>query len=228
MQIKKNGRGESYSDNADYLDDANVTRGVPAFEAPEPITRQRREPEQEQAPVESPVAAAPRQIESVIDAHSTFDGRYEAGQDLRVLGTMSGELVCRGLLTIEQGAAAKARIQARDAMVHGQVEGDIVCSGRLLLSATAVVNGTIKAGSLVVEEGASIAGTVQTASAATAPAPAAVPTPIAQAEKPEAAAPAAESADASRSTRWNRATRDVPNFAIVSSDERASTTLDRN
>ncbi|HMO97257.1 MAG TPA: polymer-forming cytoskeletal protein, partial [Tepidiformaceae bacterium] len=99
---------------------------------------------------------------SLVDRHSSFDGRYETDHDLRVQGSISGEVVCRGLLTIEHEASARARIHARDAHIRGRLEGDIVCSGKLLLAATAVVTGTLKAPVLVVEEGASLSGSVDT------------------------------------------------------------------
>ncbi|MCA9863832.1 MAG: polymer-forming cytoskeletal protein, partial [Thermomicrobiales bacterium] len=66
----------------------------------------------------------------MFDAASSFDGRYEAGDDLVVLGNATGELICRGRLTIEKEASVKAKIQAHEAHVLGRVEGDIICSGR--------------------------------------------------------------------------------------------------
>ena len=71
-------------------------------------------------------------------------------------------MICRGTLTIEHEASARARINARDAHIKGRLEGDVVCSGRLLLSATATVTGTLKAPVLVVEEGATLSGSIDT------------------------------------------------------------------
>ena len=154
--------------------------------------------------------------ESVIDRHSSFDGHFETEQDLRVEGTISGEVTCRGLLSVEREATARAKIQAHDAHIHGRVEGDIVCTGRLQLASTAHVTGTLKAAVLVVEEGATVSGTVDTTnSPATARKS---PAPVAAAEDPAASR---EPATVTRTTR-----RDLPSFAIVSSDDRA--TADRN
>lgn len=205
---------------------------APAFEGAEGVVRRGRDDEGE-----SPAVA--RRAESVIDAGSSFDGRYEAGEDLRILGSVSGEIVCRGVLTIEKDAKAKARIEAREAIVRGTCDGDIVCSGRLILAGTAVINGTIKAASFVVEEGATITGTVQTTpmgSPADVAAPAATTAPIPlKGDKASATAAAAaeETTDAAPSgrgsgnARWTSRNREAPNFALVSSEERAAT-LDRN
>jgi cytoskeletal protein CcmA (bactofilin family) len=129
------------------------------------------------------------------------------------MGTVSGEIVCKGVLTIEQNATAKARIEAREATIRGRVDGDIVCSGRLLIASTAHVTGTIKAGALVVEDGASIRGNIETASAASADDD--LPSSRAQ-RKAERGEPDAAAAGAGR---WTRS-RDVPTFALVSSDDR--------
>lgn len=183
-----------------------------------------------QATARTTRAASNARVESVIDVHSKFDGKYETDQDLRVEGTVSGEILCRGLLTIESEATANAKIQTHDAAIRGRVDGEIVCTGRLLLTATAVVTGTLKAATLVVEEGASLRGTVETAqdtpvplvtrvnrAAATAPA----------AEPPATSDEAVGEAPASTTTTRNGSrSREVPSFALVSSEERS--TLDRN
>ncbi len=168
---------------------------------------------------------------SVIDENSSFDGRFEAVQDMVVLGTISGEIVCKGLLTIEREATAKARIQSRDAHILGRVEGDIVCSGRLVLAASSNVSGTIKAAALVVEEGARISGSVETSASpsldltsslrpAVVAAPASTKKVAEPVAEPTAAAVQAAPAAAGGSTaRWTRS-REVPSFALVSSEDR--------
>ena len=76
-----------------------------------------------------PAPAAPRaasipsdHASSVIDAASSFDGKFEAAGDLVVEGAISGEILCRGQLTVEKDATARARIDSRDAYIVGRVE----------------------------------------------------------------------------------------------------------
>lgn len=152
---------------------------------------------------ETPETTAPVRTQSVIDRHSSFDGQFETEHDLKIEGTVSGEVTCRGLFSVEREATAKARVQARDAHIQGRFEGDIVCSGKLLLAATAHVTGTFKAAVLVVEEGATVSGTVDTTNSAARPASSA-------------------SKNGDRETGSSKSRRDLPSFAIVASDERAS------
>ncbi|MCO5200373.1 MAG: polymer-forming cytoskeletal protein [Chloroflexi bacterium] len=223
MQLKKSPRDVRYPDSATRYE--NESFGVEQAEdygefQPEPIARRQPRPgAAPQAGGDDPSAADARS-ESLVDRHSSFDGRYETDHDLRVEGSISGEVLCRGILTIEREASARARIQARDAQIRGRLEGDIVCSGRLLLAATAVVTGTIKATTLVVEEGASLSGTVDTTQKSAKPEPsrpAVVPPPTGPIAEQPAVSREPVAAAGPRTAR-----REVPSFAIVSSEERSA------
>lgn len=108
------------------------------------------------------VAGAPAaRIESLLDANATFEGHFNAEHDVRIQGTVSGEIACRGRLTIDSMANVRARITSHDVEIHGSLEGDITCTGQCRLGKTAVVIATIKAGSLVMEEGAALHGEIE-------------------------------------------------------------------
>jgi len=217
MQIKKPARDARFSDPVTRFESEAFGPELDSEFAEFPVART-------PARREAPAAAAPSgddnratgetRSESLVDRHSSFDGRYETEHDLRVEGTISGEVDCRGLLTIEREASARARIQACDAVIRGRLEGDIVCSGRLVLAASAIVTGTIKATVLVVEEGAALSGTVDTTQrnpGIDSPRPAAAPQP-----RPAESTPAREPGPiVARAPR-----REVPSFAIVSAEER--------
>jgi cytoskeletal protein CcmA (bactofilin family) len=155
------------------------------------------------------LAAGAGTNETLVAATSSFDGTFTAEHDLRVRGKVSGEVVCRGRFILERDASAHARIEARDAEIHGQLVGDIVCTGRIELSASAVVTGTIKAGALVVAEGATLSGTVETAGAHEA----------AQAQGPAREAGATGGRPSSARAVTGPGRREVPSFALVPSDE---------
>jgi cytoskeletal protein CcmA (bactofilin family) len=223
VQLKKSPRDVRYPDSVTRYE--NESFGVEPGDGydefqPEALTaRRQREAApssgagEERGPLET-------RTESLVDRHSSFDGRYETGHDLRVEGSISGEVFCRGVLTIEKEASARARIQAREAHIRGRLEGDIVCTGRLLLAATAVVTGTVKAATLVVEEGASLSGTVDTSQKAAAE-PARANRPVAQQEAPPLENPVAPTREPVGAAPRN-GRREVPTFAIVSSEERAA------
>lgn len=217
MQLKKSPRDERYPESTRYENESYGVEPTDSYAEfqPEPRPRVSRPATNGRSEGDDRATGQARS-ESLVDRHSSFDGRYETDHDLRVEGTISGEVVCRGLLTIEQEASARARIQARDAQIRGRLEGDIVCSGKLTLTATAVVTGTLKAPVLVVEEGASLSGSIDTTQKAgdivsrTAPKAAPVAAAADESASRESAAPA-------RAPR-----REVPSFALVSSEAGAT------
>ena len=231
MQIKKNPRDSQPGEGSEPYDDEAETgpNAVPAFidEPQRPAWRRdsafattpvaKRSPAVEEAPL-APAAAAPTPAqprgESVVDAQSNFDGRFDTDQDLRVLGTVSGEIACRGLLTIERDATAKAKIDAHDVVVRGRVDGELTCSGKLVIEAAAVVTGKVRAAMLVVQEGAVLGGNVETTLEGASPVTATRGT-----RRDAAVASESGRAEATSDARVTRS-RDLPSFALVSSDQR--------
>jgi cytoskeletal protein CcmA (bactofilin family) len=210
MQLKKNGHDARYQERSDDDTDLSSPESADIFADLAP-GQQRYQRERTAAPPAevSPQVAPKARPESVIDAHSSFDGRFETAQDLRVEGSASGEIVCRGLLTIERDASVRASIEGAEIVVRGRVEGDIVCAGKLLIAATAVLSGTLKAGSLVVEEGATLSGSIQTGAATQESS--ARPGIVTRVHAVEPASPAVT--ESIVSARANR--REVPSFAFV-------------
>ena len=88
--------------------------------------------------------------------------------DLNRSGVALMEIVSKPDIRSPAEAAAYVKKLRSILIALGTCDGDIVCSGRLVLAGSAVVNGTIKAATFVVEEGATITGTVQTTPAGAA------------------------------------------------------------
>ena len=234
MQWKKNPREsqiESHDGFEDPVNDMTTNEpAIPSFgdEPARPSWRrtQAASPVSERpVPALGPAAAAPPpalevtpavQGESVLDALSSFDGRYETPQDLRVLGTVSGDVVCGGQLTIERDATAKARIQARDVVARGHIEGEVTCTGKLVIEPGAIVTGTVRTATLVVLEGATLRGSIEMNGEA-----APITATASRSSRREAAAAAEPVAVESAAQRTARG-RDLPSFALVSSDERVA------
>ncbi|MER3545592.1 MAG: hypothetical protein C4311_13600 [Chloroflexota bacterium] len=95
---------------------------------------------------------------SLVDRHSVFNGSFRTSRDLRVEGTMEGEVACEGKLIIAQGARVKATITAREIEVAGELDGEVTCSGRFRITPTGSAMGKVTAASLIIEEGARFNG----------------------------------------------------------------------
>ncbi len=221
MQLKKSPRDEQYPGTPGRYENESYgvepTESYSEFQPESPRPRTPRPATNGRAEGGTDGATGQTRSESLVDRHSSFDGRYETDHDLRIEGSISGEVVCRGLLTIENEASARARIHARDAHIRGRLEGDIVCSGKLLLAATAVVTGTLKAPVLVVEEGASLSGSVDTTQKVGDIVSRATPKATAAATPADEPAAREPSPTVARTPR-----REVPSFALVSSEAGAT------
>ena len=58
----------------------------------------------------SPEAARP---ESLIDKHSSFNGHYRSTHNLRIEGSVDGEIECQSTLTIAEEAKVRAKLWPR-------------------------------------------------------------------------------------------------------------------
>lgn len=95
---------------------------------------------------------------SLVDRHSVFNGSFRTARDLRVEGTLEGEIACEGKLIVAQGARVKATITAREIEVAGELDGEVTCSGRFRVTPTGSAMGKVTAASLIIEEGARFNG----------------------------------------------------------------------
>lgn len=118
-----------------------------AAEAPEPA-------------LESPGATDPGPAESAgeeLVAH-LYKGSRVTGQltfhgAAKIDGTVEGEVLCHGVLTIGEGAEVRAKVSGDVVVIRGSVEGDVAARKKVELERPARLLGNIDAPRLVVAEG---------------------------------------------------------------------------
>ena len=103
--------------------------------------------------------------DSLIDRAATVTGTIQAKRGLRIDGTVDGEIISEGLVTVSQRALIKGKIQARDLIIHGTVEGEVQCSHRLELAQSGALRGKATTVKVAVEEGATFDGELHTTNA---------------------------------------------------------------
>ena len=99
-------------------------------------------------------------------------GTLRVEGDLNVHGSAEGEIAASGDVAIESTATVQASVEARNLSVRGQVTGNVTVQKRLRLSGTGTLNGDARVGRLVVEDGASLNGSITMANAGVAIEPA--------------------------------------------------------
>jgi cytoskeletal protein CcmA (bactofilin family) len=98
----------------------------------------------------------PAVSESFVSAEAVWEGKIITGGDVRVEGTVHGEVETNGALTVAPRAHIDGTIKARRIVLAGEIKGQVVCDERLELLTGSSIGGDVETGTLVVHEGAYI------------------------------------------------------------------------
>src|SRR3954453_16647210 len=96
--------------------------------------------------------------EAVIGQSTRVRGRVSGDGDLRLEGTLEGDISLRGDLTIAEGAKAASNVEARAVSVGGELEGHVRRQGVVHLEVGARVRGDIQGESVAIDDGAEFSG----------------------------------------------------------------------
>lgn len=86
-----------------------------------------------------------------------IEGDLNSNSDLIFDGKITGNITSKGALTVGQNARVKGDVKADQCVIEGKIEGNGEF-GNCRLMATAEISGSVAAGSLQMEEGASLSG----------------------------------------------------------------------
>ncbi len=89
-----------------------------------------------------------------------LEGKLIIRSDLVVHGTIEGEVITTGDITVESGATVKAKLDCRNVSIRGRVEGDVTAQQRLRLAGSGYLQGAIRVAKLHVEDGATFNGSI--------------------------------------------------------------------
>lgn len=113
-------------------------------------------------PVQSPVVAEEEtpaesckkeELVAYLYKGSRVSGQLTFHGPAVIEGTVEGEVVCHGLLTIGEGAEVRAKLSAEAMVIRGKVEGDMTAKDRVELKPPARLSGDISAPRLIIAEG---------------------------------------------------------------------------
>lgn len=90
----------------------------------------------------------------------TLNGKLSIEGDLRIQGTVEGELVASGDVNVEERSRVQASIEGRNVSIRGEVTGDTVAHERLTLAGSGSLVGSVRVARLAIEDGATLNGNV--------------------------------------------------------------------
>lgn len=112
---------------------------------------------------------------NIIAQGTKIVGTIDTTNDIRIDGTLDGNLTCKGKVVIGQQGFIKGNITCSNAEINGAIDGEIQISDTLTLKSTSKMTGHIKTKILCIEPEAQFSGTCEMGNkpaSATAPAPA--------------------------------------------------------
>lgn len=89
---------------------------------------------------------------------TTIIGNVVAPEDIRIDGTIEGNVTCTGKVIVGQKGKITGDIEATNVEVMGSVKGNITVKEALILKATAVFEGNITTRTLTIEPQATLNG----------------------------------------------------------------------
>ena len=136
-------------------------------------------------PAEAPSPSQPNTV--TLGPRDRVVGLLYIEGDLRVAGTIEGEVEATGDVEIDDLAEVKASVAGQDVSIRGHVKGPVTAKKRLLLAKSGSLTGDVRVARLVIQDGASFSGNVAMGAAAVASKPA--PAEAAAAETAEPTPP---------------------------------------
>ncbi len=95
---------------------------------------------------------------SILGPGVTVTGDLDTPGSIRVEGRLAGSIRAAKAVVVGRDGVVEGDIDTADAIIAGTVLGTVHAGSRLEIQSTARIEGTIRAGSLKVEEGASVVG----------------------------------------------------------------------
>lgn len=89
---------------------------------------------------------------------TVVNGTVVAKSDIRVSGTVNGDLKVEGKLILSKTGLIKGQVEAQEVDIAGMVEGNVVLSDKLTIRQTGHVKSDIRTRVLLIEEGARFEG----------------------------------------------------------------------
>jgi cytoskeletal protein CcmA (bactofilin family) len=96
----------------------------------------------------------------VVTAGTKLHGDVNCETDLRLDGSIEGELVVQKRVVVGVEGFIKGNIRANHMVIHGEIEGDLKIEGDVFLGSKAKIVGNISSSRMMMEEGACFTGTL--------------------------------------------------------------------
>ncbi len=95
---------------------------------------------------------------NLIGSGTEINGDIITNGDIRIDGTVSGNIKSKGKIVLGESGKVKGEINCKNADISGKIDGKIVISDLLALKPSSFIEGDIVANKLAIEPGAKFTG----------------------------------------------------------------------
>jgi cytoskeletal protein CcmA (bactofilin family) len=96
--------------------------------------------------------------EALIGQSTRVRGRIAGSGDVRLEGSVEGDISIGGDLVIVSGGRAQSTVEARGVTVGGELEGDVRAEGAVRIESGARMRGDVTGSSIAIDDGAEFVG----------------------------------------------------------------------
>jgi cytoskeletal protein CcmA (bactofilin family) len=92
-------------------------------------------------------------FDTILSSDIDFSGVLRFEKPFLIRGKLSGEIVARGLLVIDEEAVVEANINASKVIIRGSVKGDVVATDKVEVTITGKLIGNVTTPEIFMENG---------------------------------------------------------------------------
>ena len=97
-------------------------------------------------------------FDTILSSDINFSGTLNFEKPFLIRGRLSGNIVARGLLVVDEEAVVEANINASRVVIRGSVKGDVTASEKVEVTVTGKLTGNVTAPEIFMETGCTFNG----------------------------------------------------------------------
>ena len=97
-------------------------------------------------------------FDTILSENINFSGTLNFEKPFLIRGKVSGNIIARGLLVVDEEAVVNANINAPRVVIRGSVKGDVTASEKVEVTITGKLEGNVKAPEIFMEAGCTFNG----------------------------------------------------------------------
>ena len=97
-------------------------------------------------------------FDTILSENINFSGTLNFEKPFLIRGRLSGSIIAKGLLVVDEEAVVNANISAPRVVIRGSVKGDVIASEKVEVTVTGKLDGNVKAPEIYMEAGCTFNG----------------------------------------------------------------------